>query len=87
MSRQNDSDDESVDSNGLAEDDRNQVLGLDPGSLNTSTHDGGASGVDAQSGAHDTEGDGQTDAKGGPHVGGGLRQVPSYADTLTASSQ
>ncbi len=69
MSGQHDGDDETIDGDGLAEDDGNQVLGLDPGSLNTSTHDRGASGVDAQSGTHDTEGDGQTDAKGGPHVG------------------
>ena len=55
LSRQHNCDDESIDSDGLTEDNRDQVLGFDPGSLNTSTNDGGASGVDPQSRSHHTE--------------------------------
>ncbi len=84
---QDNGDDETVDCNCLTEDDRDQVLGLDPRSLNTSTNDRGASGVDTQSGSNDTERDGQANPKGCPHIGWGLRQVPTYTNTLSTPSQ
>ncbi len=86
LARQYNSNDETIDSDGLTEDDRDQVLGLDPGSFDSSTHDRSASGVDPQSCSHDTERDSKADAQGCPHVWGGLRQVPSDADTLSTTS-
>ncbi len=65
---QHDGDDESVDGHGLAEDDGDEVLGLDPGRLNTSAQHAGAGGVDAEGGAHDAQGHAHADADGGPHV-------------------
>ena len=60
MSRQDDSNDESIDGDGLAEDDGDQVLGLDPGGLDAAAHDAGAGGVDAEGGANHGQGHGQT---------------------------
>merc|ERR1712080_692052 len=58
LARQDDGDDESIDGDCLAEDDGDEVLGLDPGGLDASADDGGAGGVDAESGAHHGQGHG-----------------------------
>ena len=60
MSRQNDSNDESIDGDSLAEDDGDQVLGLDPGRLDAAAYDGGSGGVDTEGGAHHGQGHGQS---------------------------
>ena len=87
MSREDDRNDEAVDSDGLAEDDRDQVLGLDPGGLDSTADDGHAGRVDAEGSAHDAQRDGEADAKRGPHVGRRLGEVPADADAFAAASQ
>ena len=62
LSGQDDSNDESIDGDGLAEDDRDQVLCLDPGGLDAAAHDAGAGGVDSKGGAHHGQRHGQTHA-------------------------
>lgn len=87
LSGEHNSDDESINSHGLAENNRNQVLGFDPGSFDTSADNGGASRVNAQSGANHGQGDREADAQRGPHVGRGLCQKPSDAQSFTTTSQ
>jgi len=45
-------DDEPIDGDSLAEDHRDQVLGLDAGGLHSAPHDGGAGGIDPQPGSY-----------------------------------
>ena len=87
MSRQNDSNDQSIDGDRLAEDDGDQILGFDPWGLDASAHDRGASGVDAEGGPHHRQGDGQPHPDAGPHVGRGLAQEPADVQSLTAPSE
>ena len=55
LSREDDSNNESIDCDSLAEDDRDQVLGLDPWGFDTSAYDGSSGGVDSHSGSDHTE--------------------------------
>ena len=55
LSREDDSDDESIDCDSLAENDWDQVLGLDPGGLDSSAYDGSSSCVDSKGGSDHTE--------------------------------
>ena len=59
MSRQNDSNDESIDGDSLAEDDGDQVLGLNPRRLDAAANDGGSGGEDTEGGTHNRQGHGQ----------------------------
>src|SRR6266496_492643 len=52
LSGEHDGDDEPVDGDGLAEDDRDEVLGLDPGRLHAAPDDADPGGVDAEGGPH-----------------------------------
>ena len=51
LSRKDNGNDESIDSHSLAEDDRDEVLGLDPGCLDAAANDAGSSRVDAKGSA------------------------------------
>lgn len=74
--------DQTVDGDSFAENDRNQVLGLDAGSLNTATNDAGASCVNSKGGAHHGQRDGESDAETRPHVRIGGGQEPANTHTL-----
>merc|ERR1719259_118104 len=80
-------DDETIESHSFAKDDRYQVLGLDPWSLDPTTNDGGPSGVDAHGGAHHREGDCQAHPNACPHVGRSLTQKPSNINPFTTSRE
>ena len=87
LSGEHDGNDQPVDGNSLAKDDRDQILSLDPGSLDTTTHNGGAAGVDAQPGSHHGEGHSKPNPHRCPHVGGGLCEEPSKVNSLPSSSK
>ena len=87
MSGEHNSNNKTINSHGLAENDRNQVLGLDPRSFDTTTNDRGTSGVDAQSGTNHGQGDCEAHAQGCPHVGRGLSEEPSNAQSFTTTGQ
>ena len=87
MPRENNGNDESVDGHRLTEDDGNQILGLDPGSLDSPAHDGGAGGVDPKSRPNNRETDGETDTNTGPHVGRGLAQKPAEVQPLSSPGE
>ena len=87
MSGEHNSNNKTINSHGLAENDRNQVLGLDPRSFDTTANDRGTSGVDAQSGADHGQGDCEAHAQGCPHVGRGLSEEPSNAQSFTTTGQ
>ena len=87
LSGQNNSNDESIDGDSFAENDGDQILCLDPGSLDAAAHDGGAGGVDAEGGAHHGEGDGEADPDTGPHVGRGLAQEPAEVQPLSSPGE
>ena len=55
LSRKDNGNDESIDSHSLAEDDRDEVLGLDPGCLDAAANDAGSSRVDAKGSTNNTE--------------------------------
>ena len=77
LSSHNNSNNQSIDGHSLAEDDRDQILGLNPGSLDTTADDRDTGGVDAESSADNGKGHGKANSDGGPHVGAGLHQEPS----------
>ncbi len=77
LSSHNNSNNQSINGHSLAKDDRNQILGLDPGSLDTTANNRDTGGVNAEGGADNGERHGKTDADGGPHIGASLHQEPS----------
>ena len=87
LSREHNGNDQPIDGDSLAEDDRDQILSLDPGSLDPTTHNGGAAGVDAQPGSHHGEGHSEPNPHRCPHVGGGLGEEPSEVNSLPSSSK
>ena len=87
LSGEHDGNDQPVDGNSLAKDDRDQILSLDPGSLDPTAHDGGAAGVNAQPSPHHGEGHSKPHPHRCPHVGRGLGEEPSEVNSLPSSSK
>lgn len=82
-SSKNNGDDKPIDGHGFAEDDGDQVLGFDARGAHPSPDDADAGGVDAQSGAHHRQGDGEADARSGVHVGRDVLQQPANGQPLS----
>ena len=87
LSSENNGDDEPVDGDSLTEDDTDEVLSLDPGSLDSPSDDADPSGVDAQGGPNHGEGDTETHSYQGPHVGRGLGEEPANVYPLPPACQ
>lgn len=84
---QDDGRDETVDGDGFAEDDRDQVLGFDARGLDTSTDDAHSGRVNSHGRSDDGQRNGERNAEGGPHVRGRLLQEPADADALALARE
>lgn len=87
LTRHDNRGDEPVNGHRLAEDDRDEILGLDSRRFHTPSDDAHARRVDAQRSSDDGQRDGERYAQYGPHVRRRVGQEPSDADLLAFAGQ